>query len=105
MRGTLYSSLIVALISSGCTNATSQRRVGTYAGTTFDELRLTPGSEFVRANAENHNTVTSFVSSEPPSVVADEQLVNYPAWGSDLQRVPPVKSFSGIFVNRTPEWS
>ena len=25
------------------------------------------------------------MSSEPPSVVADEQPVNYLAWGSDLQ--------------------
>jgi len=101
MLARIYSILFVALLSSGCTNAPFHSSVGSYAATTSDERRDTAGSEFVRANAEVDSTqITSIVLSEPSPVVADEHFVNYhPMWGSDLRRLPPVKSSDAMLVD------
>ena len=106
MRVTTYSILFVALLSSGCTNAAFHDSVKTYAGTAFDELRVSPGSEFVRANAKDDNSPnTSFVSSEL-SLVGDEHFVNYyPIRVSDLRRFAPIKPSDAVLADGPSEWS
>lgn len=107
MRARVCLVLFVVLLSSGCTNAPFHTGVGTYPPNTSDELRVTASSEFVRASAENDNTpITSFVSSEPSPITADERFVNhYPIWGSDLRRLPPVNSSDAVLFDGPSELS
>ncbi len=106
MRATTYSILFVALLSSGCTNAAFHDSVKAYAGTSSDELRGSPGSDFVRANAKVENSPnTSFVSSEP-SLVGDEHFVNYyPKRVSNLRRFAPIKPADAILADGPSESS